>query len=333
MAVTLSYFNAPATPVDAQSCLNIIVNTINAGNFQITTQLINALGAGTQTATSGTVLFANSNGISFGMSGSNQITASYTVPSIPSQTNQTIGMSTAGNTAGTAGTVNGQLIFAGGNNITLSQSVNGQSATISIVGVATAAQSTQTIGLYALGNTTQNSSTTFNATGISFSAGGAQTVGFNAGAVQISSPSATPTTLAAICTATQTYTNNATPAAIPGMSITVSSGKTYIIRVHVMSTSGAGGVTVALGGTATLTSCLGTGVYFSTTGTMLNTTSQFSGAGTIAAASAVNASDAYIDMTIVVNNGGTIVIQGCQNSSNGSSSTILQNSNMTAIMQ
>lgn len=39
-----------------------------------------AAAAGTQTATSGTVIWANSNGISFGMSGSSQITASYTVP-------------------------------------------------------------------------------------------------------------------------------------------------------------------------------------------------------------------------------------------------------------
>jgi len=45
-----------------------------------------AAAAGTQTATSGTVAFANSNGISFGMSGSNQITASYTVPTIPGAT-------------------------------------------------------------------------------------------------------------------------------------------------------------------------------------------------------------------------------------------------------
>ncbi len=42
---------------------------------------IAAIAAGSQTATSGSVLFVNSNGISFGMSGSSQITASYTVPS------------------------------------------------------------------------------------------------------------------------------------------------------------------------------------------------------------------------------------------------------------
>jgi len=45
-----------------------------------------AIAAGTQTGTSGTINFANSNGITFGMSGSNQITASYTVPTQSVQT-------------------------------------------------------------------------------------------------------------------------------------------------------------------------------------------------------------------------------------------------------
>lgn len=44
------------------------------------------LSAGTQSVSTGTVAFANSNGISFGMSGSNQITASYTVPTVPGAT-------------------------------------------------------------------------------------------------------------------------------------------------------------------------------------------------------------------------------------------------------
>ncbi len=42
------------------------------------------------------------------------------------------GVSTLGNTLGTTGTINKQMIFAGGNNITLSQSINGQSGTITI---------------------------------------------------------------------------------------------------------------------------------------------------------------------------------------------------------
>jgi hypothetical protein len=44
----------------------------------------------------------------------------------------TAGVSTDGNTAGTTGTVSSQVVFVGGSNITLSQSVNAQSATITI---------------------------------------------------------------------------------------------------------------------------------------------------------------------------------------------------------
>ena len=44
----------------------------------------------------------------------------------------TAGMSNVGNTAGTTGVVYNQLVIAGGNEITLSQSINGQSATITI---------------------------------------------------------------------------------------------------------------------------------------------------------------------------------------------------------
>lgn len=46
------------------------------------------------------------------------------------------GMSTLGNTAGTAGTVSNQLVFVGGNNITLSQSTDAGGNTLSIIGGA-----------------------------------------------------------------------------------------------------------------------------------------------------------------------------------------------------
>lgn len=46
------------------------------------------------------------------------------------------GMTNIGNTSGTSGVVSSQIVFAGGNNITLSQSVNGQSATLTISAAA-----------------------------------------------------------------------------------------------------------------------------------------------------------------------------------------------------
>jgi hypothetical protein len=74
--ITASYTTSPVSNVTAGN--NISLSTAGS-TLTINAQAV-ALAGGTQTATSGTVTFANSNGISFGMSGSNQITASYTVP-------------------------------------------------------------------------------------------------------------------------------------------------------------------------------------------------------------------------------------------------------------
>lgn len=75
---TLALTNLSGTTGSASNGLTISLSAAapggGAGSYNI-------LAAGTQTAnTTGTVNFANSNGISFGMSGSSQITASYTVP-------------------------------------------------------------------------------------------------------------------------------------------------------------------------------------------------------------------------------------------------------------
>ena len=82
--ITLSGTNGSQIAISAPA-----TSSLSAGNnFSISTNGSTigfsaravALGAGSQTATSGTVNLANSNGITFGMSGSSQITASYTVP-------------------------------------------------------------------------------------------------------------------------------------------------------------------------------------------------------------------------------------------------------------
>ncbi len=102
---------------------------LSGGGGGVTNQTGPNIAAGTQTATSGTVAFANSNGITFGMSDSTQVTASFDPINI--------GASNLGNTAGTTGTIDGkaaQYVFVGSNNITLSQSINGSSATLSFVG-------------------------------------------------------------------------------------------------------------------------------------------------------------------------------------------------------
>jgi hypothetical protein len=95
-----------------------------------------------------------------------------------------MGVSTGGNIAGDTRVDVGRFVFAGGANITLSQATAaGALNTISIVG---ANQSNQTIGFYAVGNTTQNSSTTLDARTVSFGGRGGITVGYSNGTIQIS---------------------------------------------------------------------------------------------------------------------------------------------------
>lgn len=107
------------------------------------------------------------------------------VPSPPAQTVQTYNVvSASGNTSGTLTTFStGTMVFAGGNNITLSQASN----TITISGAAFPTQTNQTIGLYGVGNTTgQSSSSTVDARSLSFDGAGLVSVGMSAGSVLIS---------------------------------------------------------------------------------------------------------------------------------------------------
>lgn len=95
------------------------------------------------------------------------------------------GVSTGGNTSGDTGITGTRLVFAGGNNVTLSQATDANGATVT---VSAFNQSNQTLGLYALGNTTQNSSTTLDARTLSYNALGAMTWGYSNGSIQVSAP-------------------------------------------------------------------------------------------------------------------------------------------------
>ena len=186
-----------------------------------------AIAAGTQTATSGTIVFSDSNGISFGLSGSTRITASYTVPTQSVQTQSLIAALYDGANSISTGTVrlsnsngisfgiNGQTLTASHNGLTSQSNQNvtagnggfafqtlsfsnangvsfGTSAGSAITAShnAITSQTNQTLGLYAVSNTTgQSSSTTVDARTLSFHGAGIASVGYSGGSVVISVPS------------------------------------------------------------------------------------------------------------------------------------------------
>jgi hypothetical protein len=207
------------------------------GTVMLTSQGILSLSAGGARATSGEVVFSNSNGLAFGVNGQT-ITGSYTVPTVTAGSD-TAGISNLGNTAGTSGVVSGdqiRVLFAGGNNITLSQSVDAgnKSATITISGPNTAAQTVQTVGLYALGNTTQNSSTTLDARTLSFNGLGGITMGYSNGSIQVSGP--------------QTVAQTVQTIGLYASSQTTGQSSSSTVDARSLSIVGAGGVSVGLSG-------------------------------------------------------------------------------------
>jgi hypothetical protein len=138
-----------------------------------------ALSAGTQSVSTGTVVFANSNNITFGMSGSNQITASFnetqtvapiatavkeiqsagstgTITRFAPEDHAHAGLNLfqiSGNTANTSNIVQGSIYLAGGNNITLSQVSAVGKATVTISAANQTAQTQNLHNVTLSGNT------------------------------------------------------------------------------------------------------------------------------------------------------------------------------------
>ena len=106
--------------VQTQNCINLTL----AGNST-------SAGAGYALMSSGTVTLAGGNNITLSQNGN-----AVTIIGGAGGAGGTFdgGVITLGNSLGTTGTVNAEIVFVGGNNITLSQSINLQSATITISG-------------------------------------------------------------------------------------------------------------------------------------------------------------------------------------------------------
>jgi hypothetical protein len=105
------------------------------GSTVIVSQVNPAISAGTGggagSANTGTIVFSNSNNVTFGWN-AGTVTASFGAANTASTFNAGVG--TAGNTAGTTGAVNQSIYLVGTRGITLSQSANGQSATVTFDG-------------------------------------------------------------------------------------------------------------------------------------------------------------------------------------------------------
>jgi hypothetical protein len=183
----------------------------------VQTQNVVVPSAGTQTATSGTAIWSNSNGISFGMAGSATITASYTVPSTAGlisavnfsagTTSGNVGSIVFSNSNGVTFGLNGSTITAsaagGGGNVNFSagttssglnsvvfSNLNGVSFGLngSTITGSVAVAGGNALNWFALGNTTQNSSSVLSTGSISLNGIGALTVGYSNNSIQLSAP-------------------------------------------------------------------------------------------------------------------------------------------------
>lgn len=146
---------------------------------------VSGISAGTTQMTSGTLSIADGGGVSFGMNG-NTLTATVRTDYQSAGAYLTTAMaSNRGSdfvqaTAAFAGTNASGTIASNG----ISVSVNAQSAV------------PQNVSLYALGNTTQNSSTQLSVNALSFNAIGSITMGYSNGSIQVSAPNALTTAMA-----------------------------------------------------------------------------------------------------------------------------------------
>lgn len=169
----------------------------------------------------------------------------------------TLGASNLGNTVGTSGVVSGnvELVLAGGNNVTLSQSINGSSATITISGANAPAQTNQSGGVYASSNTFGTSSGTFDARSLSIAGSGAVNVAASNSGWVISSPIQSNQQLSMYAVSNTTLSTSSTG------------------NASALSFQGAGGVSVGIsGGSVIISGGAGGGLSSASVFAVSNTT-------------------------------------------------------------
>jgi len=177
ISLNVPAFLTTAQPVGAYLTTAMLSNAATISNIKVS--------AGTLSALRSDLSFNNSNGVSFGLETNGIITATVKTDYQTSGAYLTTAMaSNRGSdfvqaTAAFAGTNASGTIASNG----ISVSVNAQSAV------------PQNVSLYALGNTTQNSSTQLSVNALSFNAIGSITMGYSNGSIQVSAPNALTTAM------------------------------------------------------------------------------------------------------------------------------------------
>lgn len=207
--VTASFSSPPSATSLVYSNSNNVTFGTNGSTLTASAsfnQTVQTQGSVLINGSSGSIVFSNSNGITFGANAS-IITASYTVPTV---TNSSLTIS-----AGTRSETASNMVFSNANGVSFGLTGNTVTATVAtnylttqtnfvlsnsnnvsfgtnestVTATATFSQSNQSVGLYAVGNSTENSSTTLDARTISLNAIGGISAGYSNGSVQLSAPS------------------------------------------------------------------------------------------------------------------------------------------------
>lgn len=163
------------------------------------------------------------------------------------------GFSTGGNTAGTTGLASNQLVLAGGANITLSGSINGGSATVSIIGggggggggvnfgVSTAGNTAGSTGTVSTGNVVLVGSGPISLSQATGAAGSAATITINGPAIS----SISGTGIVSVSVNGSTISIGANAMTAYGVSQTTQ-GSSGTVNASALSFAGAGGVSVGV---------------------------------------------------------------------------------------
>lgn len=132
---------------------------------------------------------------------------------------------------------------------------------------------------------------------------------------------------AAVSTTDTTFTTNTTLANVTGLAVNVVAGATYAFKARIKGTATAnGGAKFAIGGTCTATTVGYTCKNYNAA--TLNANTSATTLGTAVGAGTAVLTDAVIEGSIVVNQGGTLTVQAAQNTSHTDTTTISAMSNL-----